>query len=167
MGPIIFWLLGGISLAAAFLAVAHRRPQRSTQGLVALMMTNAVILFLLHAPLLAVELLVVTIGAVLVVWMVLVRPGRQKLGAPGRTRYNVTKFIAFFVALWLFGVIVLAIFTTVQPTAEIPAGRVATGGFGAVISVFLLGVAAATASVVVMVQRRDAGRADDGRGESD
>jgi len=165
MGPIFFWLLGAISLGAAFMAVAHRRPQRSTQGLVALMMTNAVILFLLHAPLLAIELLVVTIGAVLVVWMVLVRPGRQKLGAPGRTRYNVTKFIAFFVALWLLAVIGLTIFATAQPPAEVPAGQAATGGFGAVMSVFLLGVATVTASVIVMVQRRDAGRADEGQGE--
>ena len=155
MGPIFFWLLGALSLVAAFLAVAHRRPQRSTQGLVALMMANAVILFLVRAPLLAVELLVVTIGAVLVVWMVLVKPGRQKLGAPGRTRYNVTKFIAFFVSLWLFAVIGLTIFAVVQPAVETPAGQIATGGFGAVVSVLLLGAAAATVSVIVMVQRRE------------
>jgi len=154
MEPILFWVFGAFSLASGFMAVAHRRPQRSTQGLVVMMMSNAAVLFLLAAPLLAIELIVVTIGAVLVVWMVLVRPGRAKLGVPGRTRYNITKFIAFFVTLWLSLVLLLTIFQSAEPVGRTPSDFLPQGEAGALMAVFLFGVALATAVCLVVSRRR-------------
>ena len=55
MQPILFWVVGAISLMAGLVAVGHARPQRSTQGLVALMAANTVLLFLLSTTLLAFE----------------------------------------------------------------------------------------------------------------
>ena len=154
MKPILFWVIGSISIFACLLAVGHRKPLRCTQGLVALMLSNAVLLFFLSAPLLAIELMVVTLGALAVVWIVLIRPGRMKLGVPGRTRYNITKVISLFIALWLSTVLILTVFRAKEPGSSEVSSFVPAGELGAVLSIFILGIAATTAYLVVLTRRR-------------
>jgi len=156
MQPILFWALGAISLVAGVVAVGHARPQRSTQGLLALMSANLVILFLLSSALLAFELLFVILGTAVVVWMVLVRRGRLKLGAPGRRRYNITKFVAFFVAIWLGAIIWWALNHSVVPAGKCAEGFCPQVEFGAWVAVFILSVAAVSAAVIVKARRREA-----------
>jgi hypothetical protein len=107
------------------------------------MLSNAVLLFFLSAPLLAIELMVVTLGALAVVWIVLIRPGRMKLGVPGRTRYNITKVISLFIALW-----------AKEPGSPEASSFVPAGELGAVLAIFILGIAATTAYLVVLTRRR-------------
>jgi len=152
--PILFWVIGSISIFACLLAIGHRKPLRCTQGLVALLLSNAVLLFLLSAPLLAIELIVVTLGASSVVWIVLVRPGRMKLGTPGRTRYNITKVISLFITLWLSTVLILTVFRAREPGSPEPTSFVPAAELGAVLAMFILGIAATTAYLVVVTRRR-------------
>jgi NADH:ubiquinone oxidoreductase subunit 6 (subunit J) len=162
MQPILFWIVGAISLLAGFLAIGHPRPLRSTQGLVALMTANAVILFMLSATLLALELLVVNLGAALVVWFVLVRPRRMKLGSPGRLRFNITKLLALFVAIWTCAIIWWAMDRVPAQMMEsqdvcrsgVTPGTVLGGEVAAWMAVFLLTVAAMVTAVVVVVRRK-------------
>jgi hypothetical protein len=155
MQPILFWAVGAISLVAGVVAVVHARPQKSTQGLLALMAANLVILFLLSTTLLAFELLFVILGTAVVVWMVLVRPGRMKLGAPGRRRYNITKFLAFFMAIWLCALIWWALNHSVKPAGKCVEGLCPQVEFGAWMAVFILSIAAVSATVIVGVRRRE------------
>jgi hypothetical protein len=154
MQPILFWAVGAISLVAGVMAVGHPRPQRSTQGMLALMGANMVILFLLTTTLLAFELLFVILGTAVVVWMVLVRRGRLKLGAPGRRRYNITKFLAFFMAIWLCAIIWWALNHSVKPAGKCVEGFCPQVEFGAWMAIFVLSVAAVSATVIVRVRRR-------------
>ena len=154
MQPILFWMVGAVSLLACLLAVLHPRPLRATQGLVALMTANAMILFMLSSTVLAIELLVVNLGATAVVWWVLIRPRRMKLGAPGRLRLNITKFVAFFVALWFCSLVWWAIIHTPVTVGERPAGTGLPAEQGAWTAVFLLGVAVVTSLLLVAVRRR-------------
>jgi NADH:ubiquinone oxidoreductase subunit 6 (subunit J) len=160
MEPILFWTVGAISLVAGLVAVGHARPQRSTQGLVALMAANSVLLFLLSTTLLAFELLLVILGTAVVVWMVLVRPGRMKLGAPGRRRYNITKFLAFFMAIWLCAVIWWALSHSVRPAGRCTEGFCPQVEFGAWMAIFILSIAAVSATVVVRIRRREDQKGD-------
>jgi hypothetical protein len=153
MQPIFFWALGAVSLVAGVMAVGHARPQRSTQGLLALMVANLVILFLLTDTLLAFELLFVILGTAVVVWMVLVRQKRLRLGAPGRRRYNITKFLAFFMAIWLCAVIWWALNHSVKPAGKCAEGFCPQVEFGAWMAIFVLSVAAVSATVIVRVRR--------------
>ena len=155
MQPILFWVVGAISLMAGLVAVGHGRPQRSTQGLVALMAANAVLLFLLSTTLLAFELLIVILGTAVVVLMVLVRPGRMKLGAPGRRRYNITKFVAFFMAIWLCAVVWWALNHSVKPAGKCAEGFCPQVEFGAWMAIFILSIAAASTMVVVRIRRSE------------
>lgn len=155
MQPILFWVVGTVSLLAGLLAVLHPRPLRATQGLVALMTSNALILFMLSATVLAIELLVVNLGATAVVWWVLIRPRRMKLGAPGRLRLNVTKFVGFFVALWFCSLVWWAIIHAPLWPADCPPGPGLAAEKGAWTAVFLLGVALVTSLLVVTVRRGD------------
>ena len=155
MQPILFWVVGAISLVAGLVAVGHARPQRCTQGLVALMAANAVLLFLLSTALLAFELLLVILGTAVVVWMVLVRPGRMKLGAPGRRRYNITKFLAFFMAIWLCAVVWWALNHSVKPAGKCAEGFCPQVEFGAWMAIFVLSIAAASTVVVVRIRRSE------------
>jgi len=161
MQPILFWIVGAVSLLAGLLAISHPRPLRSTQGLVALMTANAIIYFMLSATLLALELLVVNLGAALVVWFVLVRPRRMKLGSPGRLRLNITKFIAFFMAIWICAMIWWALTQVPSRILEsqdacLPAaeGNQLSSELAAWTAVFLLSISVVTALVVVMVRRQ-------------
>lgn len=153
MQPIFFWAVGAISLLAGVMAVGHPRPQRSTQGLLALMAANLVILFLLSSTLLAFELLFVILGTALVVWMVLVRRKRLRLGAPGRRRYNITKFLAFFMAIWLCALIWWALNHSAKPAGKCIEGFCPQVEFGAWMAVFILSVAAVSATVIIRVRR--------------
>ena len=155
MQPILFWVVGAISLMAGLVAVGHARPQRSTQGLVALMAANAVLLFLLSTTLLAFELLIVILGTAVIVLMVLVRPGRMKLGAPGRRRYNITKFLAFFMAIWLCAVVWWALNHSVKPAGKCAEGFCPQVEFGAWMAIFVLSIAAASTVVVVRIRRKE------------
>jgi hypothetical protein len=154
MQPILFWAVGAISLVAGVMAVGHARPQRSTQGLLALMAANLVILFLLSSTLLAFELLFVILGTAVVVWMVLVRKKRLKLGAPGRRRYNITKLLALFMAIWLCALIWWALNHSIKPAGKCVEGFCPQVEFGAWTAIFILSVAAASATVIVGVRRR-------------
>ena len=160
MQPILFWVVGAISLMAGLVAVGHPRPQRSTQGLVALMVANAVLLFLLSTTLLAFELLIVILGTAVVVLMVLVRPGRMKLGAPGRRRYNITKFVAFFMAIWLCAVVWWALNHSVKPAGKCAEGFCPQVEFGAWMAIFILSIAAASTMVVVGIRRGEDRKGD-------
>lgn len=161
MQPILFWIVGAFSLLAGLLAIVHPRPLRSTQGLVALMTANAVICLMLSAPLLALELLVVNLGAALVVWFVLVKPKRMKLGSPGRLRFNITKFLAFFVAIWICALLWWALNQSHSRVLETqkaclpegPGGQLG-GELAAWLAILLLSVAVVTSLAVVMVRRR-------------
>lgn len=155
MQPILFWVVGAISLMAGLVAVGHARPQRSTQGLVALMAANAALLFLLSTTLLAFELLMVILGTAVIVLVVLVRPGRMKLGAPGRRRYNITKFLAFFMAIWLCAVVWWALNHSVKPAGKCVEGFCPQMEFGAWMAIFILSIAAASTMVVVRIRRRE------------
>jgi hypothetical protein len=154
MQPIFFWAVGAISLVAGVVAVAHPRPQRCTQGLLALMTANLAILFILSSTLLAFELLLVILGTAVVVWMVLVRRKRLRLGAPGRRRYNITKLLAFFMAIWLCAIIWWALNHSVKPAGKCAEGFCPQVEFGAWTAVFILSIAAVSASVIVRVRRR-------------
>jgi NADH:ubiquinone oxidoreductase subunit 6 (subunit J) len=153
MQPILFWVVGAISLMAGLVAVGHARPQKSTQGLLALMAANAVLLFLLATTLLAFELLLVILGTAVVVWMILVRPGRMKLSAPGRRRYNITKLLAFFMAIWLCAVVWLALSHSVKPAGRCSKEFCPQVEFGAWMAIFILSIAAVSAVVIVRVRR--------------
>ena len=155
MQPILFWVVGAISLMAGLVAVGHARPQGSTQGLVLLMAANAVLLFLLSTTLLAFELLMVILGTAVIVLMVLVRPGRMKLGAPGRRRYNITKFLAFFMAIWLCAVVWWALNHSVKPAGKCAEGFCPQVEFGAWMAIFVLSIAAASTFVVVRIRRKE------------
>ena len=155
MQPILFWVVGAISLMAGLVAVGHARPQGSTQGLVALMAANAVLLFLLSTTLLAFELLIVILGTAVIVLMVLVRPGRMKLGAPGRRRYNITKFLAFFMAIWLCAIVWWALNHSVKPAGKCLEGFCPQVEFGAWMAIFVLSIAAASTFVVVRIRRKE------------
>ena len=135
------------------MAVTQRKPIRCLQGLVILMAANAINLFILSAPLLAVELLVVSLGAAVLVWMILLKPGRMKLAAPGRTRYNITKFMAFFVALWLFAVIWLAVVHSSSASENSFVPEQSQAGVMGLVAVLLLGTAVLSAVVVVANRR--------------
>ena len=154
MQPIFFWAVGAISLMAGVVAVGHARPQRSTQGLLALMVANLVILFLLTTTLLAFELLFVILGTAVVVWMVLVRQKRLRLGAPGRRRYNITKFLALFMAIWLCAVVWWALKHSVEPAGKCVEGSCPQVEFGAWMAIFILSIAAVSAMVIIRVRRQ-------------
>lgn len=162
MQPILFWTVGAVSLLAGLVAVGHARPQRSTQGLVALMAANTVLLFMLKTTLLAIELLVVILGTAVVVWMVLVRPGRMKLSAPGRRRYNITKFLAFFVAIWFCAVVWWALNHSAKPAGMCTGSYCPQVEFGAWMAIFILGITAASTVVVVRIKRRKDEQGDSG-----
>lgn len=155
MQPILFWMVGAVSLLAGLVAVGHARPQRSTQGLVALMAANTLLLFMLETTLLAIELLVVILGTAVVVWMVLVRPGRMRLSAPGRRRYNITKLLALFMAIWLCALIWWALDHSAEPAGKCVGSLCPQVEFGAWMAVFVLSIAAASAVVVVRIRRRE------------
>lgn len=140
MQPILFWTVGVLSLLAALAVVSLPRPQHAVVALVALMGLDAVELLLLQAPLLAVETIVVATGAVLLVWSVLVRRRRARLGVPGRRRYNVTKLLAFFVVLALGLVLVDVVLHAAEPQPR--PGPESTMTTGALLSLALLLVAA-------------------------
>ncbi len=155
MQPILFWIVGAVSLMAGLVAVGHARPQRCTQGLLVLMAANTVLLLLLSTTLLALELLLVILGTAVVVWMVLVRPGRMKLSAPGRRRYNITKLLAFFMAIWLCAVVWWALSHSVKPAGKCAEGFCPQVELGAWMSVFILSIAAVSAVVIVRVRREE------------
>jgi len=137
--PILFWTIGVLSLLAALAVVSLPRPQHAVVALVILMGLDAVELFLLQAPLLAVETIVVASGAVLLVWSVLVRRRRARLGVPGRRRYNVTKLLSFFVVLALGLVLVDVVLQAAEPQPR--AGSDVTMVTGALLSLVLLLIA--------------------------
>ncbi len=148
MTPIVFWCLGTLTLLASLIAVVARRPARSVQAFVVIMAATAIMVFLLSAPLLGTEMLVVIAGAVLAVWAIVVRPGRMKLGPPGRARLNITRLVGFFVALWLTGLLLWALANA--PNRPPPAGGPVLGGaFGSWAALMLIGTAAVTTWLVV------------------
>ena len=164
MQPILFWIVGSISLLAGLVVVGARRPARSVQALVVVMSATAVCVFLLAATLLASEMLLVTAGAAVLVWVVLVRPGKLRLGTPGRARLNITRLVAFFVAVWLGTLLLWApshsTGASQQPVMEASLGT----GFGFWMAIMLVGSAAATAWLVVSARRR-ADEQDEQEGE--
>lgn len=154
MQPIVFWCLGTLTLLAALLAVAARRPARSVQAFVVVMGATAIMVFVLAAPLLGTEMLVVIAGAGVAVWAIVIRPGRMRLGPPGRARLNITRLVGFFVAIWLTGLLLWALANTpnrVTPTDAPALG----GGFGSWAAMMLIGSAAVTTWLVVAGRRRE------------
>jgi len=101
MQPILFWTLGVGSLVAAGVAVLSAKPLRCLMALLALMGINSLIFLLLSASVLALELVVLTTGAFSLAWFVLVRPGRMRLGMPGRKRFGLGMFVALWIVGWL------------------------------------------------------------------
>ena len=87
--------------------------------------------------------------------MVLVRPGRMKLGAPGRRKYNITKFLAFFMAIWLCAVVWWALNHSVEPARKCAEGFCPQVEFGAWMAIFVLSIAAASTIVVVRIRRSE------------
>jgi NADH:ubiquinone oxidoreductase subunit 6 (subunit J) len=165
MQPILFWIVGVISILASFVAVSHRKPLGSAKGLVGLMAANSVILFLLGTTLLAVELIVVVLGTAVLVWIVLIKQGKMKLATPGRTRYNITKLVAFFMALWLFFVLWWAVLHSggsswlpgirqYEPVAEV-SGKQYQAEFWAWTAMIVLGCSIVTAVLVVVRKREE------------
>ena len=161
MEPILFWILGVISVTAGLFAITDRKPLRSIFALIVLMVSNAMMLFVLSLPVLAIELLVVTLGAFSAVWLVLRRSGRLKLGTPGRKRFNITKFIAFFIALWLCVLLIGGVFHPRTASHWVGASQNAVGPvtgpegeLGGAMALLLLGGAVASSFLVVISRRR-------------
>ncbi|MBN2496194.1 MAG: hypothetical protein JXR96_16495 [Deltaproteobacteria bacterium] len=152
MGPILFWLFGSISVLAALAAVATKRPVRSLQALVVMMIAVSAVLFVMSAALLASELLLGSLVGSVLVWMALVRPGKGRLGAAGRTRLNVSKILGLFSALSLGALLTWAVVHTTSAGAERPE-HVLGAAFGFWVTILLLGSAAVTAWLVVTRRR--------------
>ncbi len=159
MLPIGFWILGVLSLLAGLLAVGARRPARSVQALVVVLAATAGMVALLGAPLLAFEMLLVIAGTAALIWVVVVRPGRMRLGPPGRARLNVTRMVGFFVCLWLVSLLLWTLAESPGGPPQRPAGPGLSVGFGLWAALAVLGSSAVTAWSVVAVRRhRDAER---------
>ncbi len=146
MLPIVFWIMGSITVLAAIGAVSAKRPSRSVQALVVVMGATASMIFTLKASLLATEMLITIIGALAMVWSLVVRPRRMRLGPPGRARLSITRLVAFFVSLWLGSLLLWSLSNS--PAFE-PAttGPWLAGSFG----LWMAGVVIVTAAVTLWV----------------
>jgi NADH:ubiquinone oxidoreductase subunit 6 (subunit J) len=159
MHPILFWTLGGLALLASLAVLLTRRPARAVVGLLLVLGLDAGLVLGLGAPLLALELAVAVLGAGLVTWALILRPGRLRLGAPGRTRLDVSRLVAMGVTCYLGILLVWAIGHSPDAEPASPAGL--AGGFAGWAAGALLGGAAVTAYVVLGFWR---GRAPDAEG---
>lgn len=155
MLPIVFWVVATLAVAAALGVAIHRRPVGSILALMILLLLDSVNLFLLGAPLLAVELAVVALGGTAGVWLVLVYRKRERLGVPGRVRFTLAKLVALGIVLWL--AFLLGEVLCAAPISK--AGRMLEPGgvvMGGVMAIFLLGSAVACTLAAVRCRRGEA-----------
>jgi NADH:ubiquinone oxidoreductase subunit 6 (subunit J) len=153
MQPILVWSLGWFSILAAVVAITSRQPARSIRALVVVMSTTAVMVFVLEASFLAVEMGLVILGAVFMVWAVLIRSGRMRLGASGRARWSITRMITFFSSLY-FGFLLLWTLSQSPPvSSKMEPTKSLEGGFGFWLSFLLVGSAVVTTLFVLGTYR--------------
>jgi len=148
----LFWCLAVLSLLASGLAVTAGRPSRAMAAGVGVLLVDACLVFGLGAPLLALEMLLLGLAAALLLWALVLRPGRLRLGAPGRLRMNISRLLAFGAALYLAVLLSWALGAT--PGVQPAPARSLGGEFGPWAAGVLLGGAAAAAWVVVLARRR-------------
>lgn len=146
-------MLGGV------LVITSPRPSRSVLALVPVLAANALALFLLQAPLLALETLVVLSGTVVMAWRLLVRSGRARLGVPGRPRLAAGRILAALLGLALAMVLVAEVAgaPAPRPTAVADADTV----LGASLLSLLLLVAAAGSCWWLLRRLRGSGAGPD------
>jgi len=155
MQPILFWTLGIGSLVTAGVAVLSAKPLRCLMALLGLMGLNSMIFLTLSASVLALELIVLTTGALSLVWFVLIRPGRMRLGMPGRKRFGLGMFVALWVVGWLGQGVLDVLRISPDPLPNCWQTRQGIGDLwiGVAISVGL--VAIVTCYVIVSVRRQE------------
>ncbi len=151
--PIVFWILGSITILAAIAAVTAKRPARSVQALVVVMGVTTVMIFTLKASLLATEMLITILGAFAMVWTLVLRPRRMRLGPPGRARLSITRLIAFFVSLWMGSLLLWALSNSLalEPATR---GPWLGGSFGLWMAGLVIVTGAVTLWVVVVALSR-------------
>ena len=152
--PIVFWTLGAITILAAVAAVIAKRPARAVQSLVVVMGATAAMVFTLKASLLGTEMLITIVGALVLVWTLVVRPGRMRLGPPGRARLSITRLVAFFVSMWTGSILLWSLGNS--PNLDPATGGPWIGGsFGLWMTGVVILTAAATLWVVVAARSED------------
>lgn len=151
----LFWMGATISLIAAGMGVFGQRPLMSVLGLVALMLANSILFFMLSAPLLAIELLLGTLGVGLGFWVILVRPGRIQLAAPGLVRFGLNRLISILVACGFCVLLVVALDQSPEVSSNsLPTRLLMPGWVYALAAIFLLGSVAAIATLLVRFVRQ-------------
>ena len=100
MQPILVWLFGAVSTIACLVAVTAKRPVRSVQAFLLILLCSSVTVLLLNGTLLAFEIFLVCLGSSLAIRLLVIKRGKMKLGPPGRARINITRLLAFFAAIW-------------------------------------------------------------------
>lgn len=154
MVPFVFWLVAAVSIFAAGAGMLVKRPLFCLSGLVLLMLANSIIFFLLSIPLLAIELFLGTIGVGLGFWVLLVRPGRTRLEAPGIERFGLSRLISIATAVGFFILFV----TTLDKSPEVSSATASSsplfpGFVGVLATIFLLGGVAATTALLIRFSR--------------
>jgi hypothetical protein len=119
------------------------------------MVANAAMLFMLSVTVLAIELTMVVLLAVAVVYFVLVRERRMKLGSPGRLRLNITKVVAGFVGIWLCALLFWALVHKAEPQTSCEPTFPLGADVGAWLALVPIGIAVMTSVLIVIVRRRD------------
>lgn len=155
MLPFVFWVGAFASLVAAGIGVFGRRPILSVAGLVGLMLTNSILFVLLSAPLLAFELLLGSLGVGFGFWVVLVRPKRIQLAAPGLERLSLSRIVSLLVAGG-FGALLVGVLDQAPEisSSRPPVHSFLSGWLGAWVAIFLLCTVAVTSVVLVRFARQ-------------
>jgi NADH:ubiquinone oxidoreductase subunit 6 (subunit J) len=102
MRLILFWIFAVPALLAALLAAGHKRPVTGLKALMVMLFLDALELFVLGAPLLGLELMVVSLAGAAAVWGGVARRRLESLGAPGRPRYTLARLAGLLLVILLF-----------------------------------------------------------------
>ncbi len=154
MHPVFFWLLGIISLVAALVAVGHSKPLKSILGLLVLMVTNSALLLSLSSSLVGIEWIAISLGGLVALWVLMIKPNRLNLGPAGRARLNSMRVLAAIVLVCFLVAIVWFAMHKVAPDATCPIPVCLSEQHGAWISLYLLGLSTVVACVLVLFKNR-------------
>jgi len=148
MRLILFWILAVPGLLAALLAAVHKRPSTSLKALMVMLFVDALELFVLGAPLLGLELMVVSLAGAAAVWGGVARRRLESLGAPGRPRYTLARLAGLVLMILLFYRLTAMI--PHQLRQSIPVGS----GGRAVLGGIVAGVLLAGCAILIVVAFR-------------
>jgi NADH:ubiquinone oxidoreductase subunit 6 (subunit J) len=150
MLPFVFWLGAILALIAGSVGVFSRRPILSAAGLNGLMLANSILFLLLSSPLVAFELLLGCLGAAVGFWIVLVRPKRLQLAAPGLERFGLSRLFSLIVVGGLAAVLIGVLDQAPALSASRPpAHALMSGWMGAGVTISLVGSVVATSVAMV------------------